>query len=199
MGRIVFAGGGIVGTCAAMMLANDGHEVTVLERDPAPPPPPDDAWDDWDRTRCQPVQDAALLPRPGSASVADAELPGLTEAMEAAGALRMNPLDGHSRRAHRRAARRTTSVSTTVTARRPVAESVVACHGRCHLRASRFAAGWRSPECLTGTGPTASCTSPACAPRTARRSPPISSSTPADDARRWPTGCATPDRPARRR
>ena len=42
MGRIVFVGGGIVGTCAAMMLANDGHDVTVLERDPAAPPPPDE-------------------------------------------------------------------------------------------------------------------------------------------------------------
>ena len=32
-----------------MMLANDGHDVTVLERDPEPPPAPDAAWDDWER------------------------------------------------------------------------------------------------------------------------------------------------------
>lgn len=35
---------------AAMMLADDGHEVTVLERDAAPPPPdPHAAFDHWDR------------------------------------------------------------------------------------------------------------------------------------------------------
>ena len=50
MGRVLFVGGGIVGTCAAMMLARDGHDVTVLERDPAPPPmSPEKAWDTWDR------------------------------------------------------------------------------------------------------------------------------------------------------
>ena len=35
---------------AAMMLADDGHEVTVVERDAEPPPPdPDGAFADWDR------------------------------------------------------------------------------------------------------------------------------------------------------
>jgi len=29
---------------AAMLLARDGHHVTVLERDPPPPPAPADAW-----------------------------------------------------------------------------------------------------------------------------------------------------------
>lgn len=44
------AGGGACGLLAAMLLAKDGHEVVVLERDPAPPPPPADAWDVWERT-----------------------------------------------------------------------------------------------------------------------------------------------------
>lgn len=50
MGKIIVAGGGMCGMAAAMMLADDGHDVTVLERDPAPPPPVvDDAFDGWDR------------------------------------------------------------------------------------------------------------------------------------------------------
>ena len=120
----MFVGGGIVGTCAAMMLANDGHDVTVLERDPAPPPPPDTAWDEWDRTGVNQFRMLHFfLAR--FREVADAELPGLTDAMVAAGGLRMNPLvgipdeitggwqEGDER-------------FEVVTARRPVAESVVA-------------------------------------------------------------------------
>ncbi len=124
MGRIVFVGGGIVGTCAAMMLANDGHDVTVLERDPKPPPPPDTAWDEWDRRGVNQFRMLHFfLAR--FRTVADQELPGLTDAMVAEGALRLNPLvgipemitggwrDGDER-------------FDVVTARRPVGESVVA-------------------------------------------------------------------------
>ena len=50
MGTIVIAGGGMCGMAAAMMLADDGHDVTVLERDAAPPPPDvDSAFEGWDR------------------------------------------------------------------------------------------------------------------------------------------------------
>jgi 2-polyprenyl-6-methoxyphenol hydroxylase-like FAD-dependent oxidoreductase len=50
MGKIVVAGGGVCGMAAAMMLADDGHQVTVVERDAeAPPPDPEEAFGDWDR------------------------------------------------------------------------------------------------------------------------------------------------------
>lgn len=50
MGRVAIAGGGMCGLAAAMMLADDGHEVTVLERDAGPvPPDPDTAYTSWDR------------------------------------------------------------------------------------------------------------------------------------------------------
>ena len=124
MGRILFLGGGVVGMCAATMLANDGHQVTVLERDPNPPPSPDAAWDGWDRRGVNQFKMLHfLLPR--FLQVADAELPGLTDAMVNAGALRMNPLTGipdEISGGWREGDERFNSV----TARRPVTESVVA-------------------------------------------------------------------------
>ena len=74
MGRIVFVGGGIVGTCAAMMLANDGHDVTVLERDPASPPQPENAWDDWDRRGVNQFRMVHLF-APRFRALLDSELP----------------------------------------------------------------------------------------------------------------------------
>src|SRR5438094_9948914 len=52
MTRILILGAGLGGLCTAMLLARDGHEVTVLERDPVGPPPPehaDAAWEGWQR------------------------------------------------------------------------------------------------------------------------------------------------------
>jgi len=106
-----------------MMLAKDGHDVTVLERDAEPPPSPDAAWDEWDRRGVNQFKMLHfLLPR--FRLVAEAELPGLIEALEAAGGLRMNPMDGipdDVTGGRREGDER----FETVTARRPVAESVV--------------------------------------------------------------------------
>ncbi len=40
MAKIVVLGAGLNGLCTALLLARDGHTVTVFERDPAPPPDP---------------------------------------------------------------------------------------------------------------------------------------------------------------
>jgi 2-polyprenyl-6-methoxyphenol hydroxylase-like FAD-dependent oxidoreductase len=90
MARIVVIGAGVVGLGAAMLLAGDGHQVVVLERDPAPPPnDPAEAWQHWQR----PGVNQFRLPHgflAGFRSVLDAELPAVSEALQAAGALRRN-------------------------------------------------------------------------------------------------------------
>src|SRR5664280_2363404 len=90
MARIVVIGAGVVGLGAAMLLAGDGHQVVVLERDPAAPPnDPAEAWQHWQR----PGVNQFRLPHgflAGFRSVLDAELPAVSEALQAAGALRRN-------------------------------------------------------------------------------------------------------------
>ena len=91
MARIVLAGGGIVALTTAMLLADDGHEVTVLERDPAPAPEPAEAWDDWKRRFVAQFRLPHLFVARFRAEV-DRELPRVGQALDQAGALRFNPL-----------------------------------------------------------------------------------------------------------
>jgi 2-polyprenyl-6-methoxyphenol hydroxylase-like FAD-dependent oxidoreductase len=90
MGRIVMVGAGVVGLGAAMLLARDGHQVIVLERDPArPPSDPAEAWERWQRPGLNQFQMAhAFLA--GFRSVLDAELPDVAKALQDAGGLRLN-------------------------------------------------------------------------------------------------------------
>jgi glycine/D-amino acid oxidase-like deaminating enzyme len=53
MSTIVVLGGGVVGLSVAMMLAKQGHNVTVFEHDAEPlPGSPEEAWHAWERRRC---------------------------------------------------------------------------------------------------------------------------------------------------
>lgn len=47
--HVVVVGGGVAGLGSALVLARQGHEVTVVERDDTPMPPSADAAFDWDR------------------------------------------------------------------------------------------------------------------------------------------------------
>ena len=90
--EVIVVGGGVVGLCSALLLARDGHRVRLLERDPAGPPPPGvDPWTQWERRGVNQFQLLhGFLPR--FRELLDAELPDVTGALEADGALRVNRL-----------------------------------------------------------------------------------------------------------
>ncbi len=106
------------------MLARDGHQVTVLERDPALPPDPEEAWETWERRG---VNQFRLLHffQPRYREVMEANAPDVIAALRDAGALVVNPLrdapaefTGGFREGDER--------HDAVTARRPVAEAAIA-------------------------------------------------------------------------
>lgn len=124
MARIIVVGGGIVGLGASLMLARDGHQVTVLERDPALPPDPEAAWEGWERRG---VNQFRLLHffQPRYREVMDANVPEVVAAFSDAGALVVNlfrdapaEVTGGFRKGDER--------HDAVTARRPVAEAAIA-------------------------------------------------------------------------
>lgn len=86
---VVVCGGSVIGLASAMLLARDGHEVTVLEIDDQPPPDPRVAWERWDRKGvAQFRQPHNLFPR--LQQVLDSELPEVTERLVDAGCVWQN-------------------------------------------------------------------------------------------------------------
>jgi 2-polyprenyl-6-methoxyphenol hydroxylase-like FAD-dependent oxidoreductase len=91
MADIVILGAGVVGLGTAMLLADDGHHVTVLERDADTPTAPVDAWDGWRRRGVNQFRLPHFF-QPRYREVVERELPQLAKAIEGAGGLRYNPL-----------------------------------------------------------------------------------------------------------
>jgi 2-polyprenyl-6-methoxyphenol hydroxylase-like FAD-dependent oxidoreductase len=90
MARIVVVGAGVVALGTAMLLAGDGYQVIVLERDSqGPPGNPDEAWERWERPGLNQFRMAhAFLG--GFRAVVEAELPEVAKALRDAGGLRQN-------------------------------------------------------------------------------------------------------------
>ncbi len=124
MADVIVVGGGVAGLCGAMLLARDGHQVQLLERDPDPPPPPDEAWDRWTRRG---VNQFSMLHffLPRFRELVETELPELAAALVANGALRTNPLTGIPAEITG-GARPDDDRFTALTGRRPFVEAIVA-------------------------------------------------------------------------
>lgn len=90
--KVVIVGAGVVGLGAGLLLCGDGHEVAVLERDVgAPPAGAEEIWGTWQRRGVSQFR----LPHFFLAryrGLLDAELPEVTKALVAAGAVRRNPV-----------------------------------------------------------------------------------------------------------
>ena len=93
MANIVIMGGGFCGMASALLLARDGHTVTVLERDAEHPPKTvAEAWEHWARRGVAQFRLAHIyLAR--FARLLEAELPDAVSAVEAAGGWRHNFVD----------------------------------------------------------------------------------------------------------
>lgn len=124
MARIIFIGGGVVGMSGALLLGRDGHDVTLLERDPAPPPDPETAWTAWERKGVNQFRMLHYF-APRYTQIMQANAPEIVAEFENVGALRINPfrdapaeVTGGFRDDDAR--------YDAVTARRPVAEAAIA-------------------------------------------------------------------------
>lgn len=124
MARIIVLGGGMCGLSTALLLARDGHEVTVFERDPAGPPPAEQAWDGWPRPGVNQFHLAHIMLAQWRVQMGR-ELPDVLDELRAAGALSANLLEMLPEE-QRGPMRDGDSRFETVTARRPVLEAVLA-------------------------------------------------------------------------
>jgi len=119
-------GGGPAGLVSAMLLARDGHDVTVLERDDDPAPArAGDAWEGWERGGVRQFRQAHyLLPR--GREFLEQELPEVFDALQAAGAVRFDSLSMMPPSVADRTPRPGDERFVTLTARRPLLEHVLA-------------------------------------------------------------------------
>jgi 2-polyprenyl-6-methoxyphenol hydroxylase-like FAD-dependent oxidoreductase len=89
---IVIVGAGICGLGAALLLARDGHDVTMLERDASPiPESPQAAWEHWARNGVAQFRQPHNF-MPGLRRLLEAEMPEVQVSLRDAGASRFDLL-----------------------------------------------------------------------------------------------------------
>jgi 2-polyprenyl-6-methoxyphenol hydroxylase-like FAD-dependent oxidoreductase len=123
--RIVVVGAGICGLGTSLLLARDGHDVTVLERDDrAVPDSARAAWDSWTRKGVAQFQQPHNF-MPGLRALLEAELPDVQEALRAAGAAKFDLVAALPSFWTDKTRRPIDDQLWTLTARRPTGEWVV--------------------------------------------------------------------------
>ncbi len=149
MAEIIVMGGGLCGMASALLLARDGHAVTVLERDPeVPPATVEEAWERWNRRGVAQFRLAHIyLAR--FARLLEAELPDVVSAVEAAGGWRHNFIDNLPPTITDREPRPGDERFEIITARRSTMEHVLAGIAEREPRVS-FRRGTTVAELLTG-------------------------------------------------
>jgi 2-polyprenyl-6-methoxyphenol hydroxylase-like FAD-dependent oxidoreductase len=125
MSKIIVLGAGVCGLAAGTMLRRDGHDVTILERDPEPAPrSAAQAWDRWARDGVvQFRQPHFLLPR--GRMLMEEMVPDVAVALQDAGGLRFDLLSLMPPSIADRTPRAEDERFQTITARRPVLEQVL--------------------------------------------------------------------------
>lgn len=90
MAKIVVLGAGVIGLSLGMMVARQGHDVSVFERDDEPvPSSTEDAWLKWERRGVGQFRQAHYI-HSAARQILDQQLPEVTEALLRAGCLRFD-------------------------------------------------------------------------------------------------------------
>lgn len=93
MAKAVVIGAGPTGLSLAMLLAQRGIDVVVLDRDPEPPATADEAWDSWERRSVTQFRQVHFL-QPRGRAILEEHLPAVADRLRAAGAVTYNMIQG---------------------------------------------------------------------------------------------------------